>query len=80
MHVQQFVKDLVKDYVMVFHKLAHVKDLQTLDYNFLGIDLCVVAFANHIDVTMCIHVKKCSAIGRFLTNFFDQMALNQGLD
>jgi hypothetical protein len=69
MHVQQFVKDLVKDYVMVFHKLANVKDLQTLDYNFLGIDLCVVAFANHIDVTMCIHVRKCPTIGRFLTKW-----------
>jgi hypothetical protein len=29
--MQQFVKDLVKDYVMVFHKLAHVKDFQTLN-------------------------------------------------
>jgi hypothetical protein len=41
MYMQQFVKDLVKDYVMVCHKLAHVKDFQALDYNFLGID-CVL--------------------------------------
>jgi len=56
MHVQQFVKGLVKDYVMVFHKFAHVKDLQTSEYNFLGIDLCVVAFANHIDFKKCAYM------------------------
>jgi hypothetical protein len=26
---------------------------------FLGDDLCVVAFSNHIDAPMCIHVEEC---------------------
>jgi hypothetical protein len=63
------------------HGLSQVGTCQgvsNLRLELFGIDLCVVAFANHVDVTMCIHVRKCPTIGRFSTNCFDQMALSQG--
>jgi len=32
---------------------------------FLGIASCVVTFANHAKVAMCIHVGKCPPLGDF---------------
>jgi hypothetical protein len=35
---------------------------------FIGIDLWVATFANHVDVTMCIQVEECPTIKRLLIN------------
>jgi hypothetical protein len=47
---------------------------------FLNLNSCVTTFANHANVTMCIHFGKCPIIKRFATNHFSEKATYQSLD